>query len=93
MNGIKYAQFFPPVGCRFEGSFGPLIPNPNPNPKQKQKQKQKQRRREKAYGMVIRAVDQQQWEIVGDINGEIKIITSTALKVVLMNLGFQYMKQ
>ena len=93
MNGIKYAQFFPPIGRRFEGSFGPLIPNPNPNPNPKQKQKQKQRRREKAYGMVIRAVDQQQWEIVGDINGEIKIITSTALKVVLMNLGFQYMKQ
>ena len=62
------------IGCRVEGSFGPLIPNPNP--------KQKRRIREKVYSTVIRAVDQRQWEIVADIHGEIKIVTLNALKVV-----------
>ena len=67
------------VGCRVEGAFGPLIPNPNP--------KQKRRIREKAYGTVIRAVDQRRWEIVADIDGEIKILTSNSLKVVPDEFG------
>ena len=63
------------VGCRFEGVFGPLVPNPN--------SKVKRRVREKFCGTVIRAVDQRRWEIVCDLDGEIKIVTSNSLKVVL----------
>ena len=84
MNGIKYAQFFPHVGCRVEGSFGPLIPNPN--------LKQKRRIKEKAHGTVIRAVDQRRWEIVADIDVEIKIVPSNALKVVLDAFGIPIYK-
>ena len=67
------------VGCRVENSFGPLIPKPNP--------KQKRRIRDKAYSTVIRAVHQRKWEIVADIDGEIKIVTSNALKVVPDEFG------
>ena len=60
------------VGRRVEGSFGPLILNPNP--------KQKRKMREKACSTAIRAVDQRRWEMVADIDGKIKIVTSNALK-------------
>ena len=72
------------VGCRVEDSFGPLIPNPNP--------KQKRRIREKAYGTVIGAVDQRRWEIIADIDGEIKIVTSNVLKVVSDEVGIPIYK-
>ena len=67
------------VGCRVEGAFGPLVDNPNP--------KVKRRVRERVCGTVIKAVDQRRWEIVSDIDGEIKIITSNALKVVPDEFG------
>ena len=61
------------VGCRVEGAIGPLVPNPNP--------KMKRREREKVCRTVIRAVDQRRWEIVCNLDGEIKFVTSNSLKV------------
>ena len=73
----NYSHIF--VGCRAEGSFGPLIQNQNP--------KQKTMIREKVYGTVIRAVDQRQWETVADIDSKIKIVTSNTLKVIPDEFG------
>ena len=67
------------VGCRVEGAFGPLVDNPNP--------KAKRRVRERVCGTVIKAVDQRRWEIVSNIDGEIKTISSNALKVVTDEFG------
>ena len=67
------------VGCRVEGAFGPLVPNSNP--------KVKRRVREKVCRTVIRAVGQRGWEIVCDLDDEMKIFTSNSLKVILNEFG------
>ena len=63
------------VGWRVEGAFGPLVPNPNP--------KVKRRARENVCRTEIRAVDQRRLETGCDLDGEIKIVTSNSLKVVM----------
>ena len=85
------------VGCRVEGTFGPLVPNPNPNPNlnlnpnlnpnTNLNPKVKRRVREKVCGTVIRAVDQISWEIVCNLDGDIKNFTLNSLKVVADEFG------
>ena len=67
------------VGSQVEGTFGSLVDNPNPKAERQVK--------ERVCGTVIKAVDQRRWEILSDIDGEIKTITSNVLKGVPDEFG------
>ena len=62
------------VGCRVEGSHGPLLPNPNPNAKR--------RVREKVAGTVLKASGLHQWDVLFDFDGKVKQVSSRSLRIV-----------
>ena len=66
------------VGCRVQGPYGPLLPNPNGN---------KRRVRFRSYGTVLRAIDQQKWEVMYDFDGARKPASSKQLTIVPHDTG------
>ena len=62
------------VGCRVEGSHGPLQPNPNPD--------SKRRIRMRVVGTVLSAADSQMWNVSFDFDGKTKTVHSRSLKIV-----------
>ena len=67
------------VGCRVEGSHGPLVANPDP--------KIKRRVHSKAVGTVVKANEQHKWEVLFDYNGKIKVCNSSSLSIVPIGSG------
>ena len=67
------------VGCRVEGSYGPLVANSNPSIKR--------RVRSRAIGTVIRASDRHKWEVKFDYDHEIKTVPSNGLTLVPTDTG------
>ena len=67
------------VGCRVEGSYGPLVANNNPNIKR--------RVCSRAIGTVIKASDRHKWEVKFDYNNSLKIVPSNGLKLVPTDTG------
>lgn len=62
------------VGCRVEGSHGPLQPNPNPNTKR--------RVRLRVVGTVMSAAGPNMWNVSFDFDGKTKAVHSRSLKIV-----------
>ena len=67
------------VGCRVEGSHGPLIEDPTGI--------KKRRVKEKVVGTVVGALDLHKWEVVFDYDGEIRVVTSRSLQIVDDGVG------
>ena len=64
--------------CRVIGSHGPLVAS---------SKSVKRRVREKVYGTIVKAVDQQRWEVMLDFDNRTKLITSRSLKLVKLSAG------
>ena len=62
------------VGCRVEGSLGPLQPNPNPD--------SKRRIRMRVVGTVLSAAGSHMWNVRFDFDGKTKVVHSRSLKIV-----------
>ena len=62
------------IGCRVEGSHGPLEPNPNPN--------MKRRVRMRVVGTVMSAAGPHIWNVMFDFDGKSKAVHSRSLKIV-----------
>ena len=63
------------IGCRVEGSHGPLQPNPNPNIKRSV--------RMRVVGTVMSAAGLNLWNVMFDFDGKIKeAVHSRSLKIV-----------
>ena len=67
------------VGCRVEGSYGPLVANSNPTIKQ--------RVRSRAVGTVISAADRHKWQVRFDYSNEIRTVPSNGLTIVPADTG------
>ena len=65
-------------GCRVIGSHGPLVASSNGG---------KRRVREKVYGTILKAVDQQRWEVMFDFDNRTQLVTSRSLKLVKLSAG------
>ena len=73
----KSKQIF--VGCRVQGSHGPLVANPDP--------KIKRRVHAKVIGTVLKANGQHKWDVQFDFNGKIKVCNSKLLSIVPFDSG------
>ena len=62
------------VGCRVEGSHGPLVANPDP--------KIKRRVHSKVIGTVLKANEQHKWDVLFDFNNKVKVCSSKLLSIV-----------
>ena len=67
------------LGCRVEGSHGPLVANPNPSIKR--------RVHSRAVGTVVKARDQHKWEVLFDYNSKVKVCNSKSLTIVPFETG------
>ena len=74
---VRSAHVF--VGCRVEGSHGPLTSNPNTH--------SKRRVREKVVGTVIKAAGLHNWDVNFDFDGKVKTVSSRSLKIVPVESG------
>ena len=66
------------VGCRVQGPHGLLISNPNINKRQIWA---------RSYGTVLRAIDQQKWEILYDFDGARKPMSAKQLTIIPHDTG------
>ena len=72
---ISHVQFKAKfLGCRVEGSHGPLVANPNPNIKR--------RVHSRAVGTVVKARNQHKWEVLFDYNSKVNLCNSKSLTIV-----------
>ena len=68
----KSKQIF--VGCRVEGSHGPLVANPNPNIKRWVFSW--------VVGTVLKTNEQHKWEVLFDFDGKVKVCSLKLLSIV-----------
>lgn len=62
------------IGCRIEGSYGPLQPNPNSNTKR--------RVRLRVVGTVMSAAGPNMWNVSFDFDGKTKAVHSRSVIIV-----------
>ena len=83
ISHVQFEAIF--LGCRVEGSHGPLVENPNPNIKR--------RVHLRAVGTVVKAGDQHKWEVFFDYYTKVKECNSKSLTIVPFKTGIPLHKE